>query len=302
MLSIPGLSDNSEDHGVLLDRPASYCPVCASPRLSRLGHAASPSRAGHDRYGIVECHACGLSFSDPQPSAEDVAAFYEAPTAYSDIYGSIDHPWQRLQHQFDLARVARTRAGRLGRLLDVGCSFGLLLEVAQQAGWDAYGVEPGLAAVETARRRVGQSRVYHGFVQDLPGDVGGFDCISMSHVFEHLVQFRPVLDRLAQLLNPGGILAVQSPNRRSLRSFQLGPDYRPIEHPFYWTYKAVFHELRRIGLQPAVAPPLWRSARGMGRQALKELALVVESGLATHLNIGLKSTLEVHGRKRVVGT
>jgi hypothetical protein len=40
----------------------------------------------------------------------------------------------------------------------------------------------------------------------------------------------------------------------------------------------------------------------MGRQALKELALVVESGLATHLNIGLKSTLEVHGRKRVVGT
>ena len=31
---------------------------------------------------------------------------------------------------------------RQGKLLDVGCSSGVHLEVAQKRGWDVYGVEP----------------------------------------------------------------------------------------------------------------------------------------------------------------
>jgi len=262
-----------------------------------LGYAAHPHRVGHNRHRITECRACGLSFSDPLPTDAELATFYARASTYADVYGQADLPWQRRQHDIDLRRLLHSRQGRPGRLLDVGCSCGLLLEVASELGWDVYGVEPSHEAAAKARERVGESRVFQGFVQELPDDWGPFDAISMSHVWEHFTGYRAVLDGLVARLRPGGVLTIQSPNRRSLRVLRRGPDYRPIEHPYYWTYQAPFRELRRAGLQPHVAPPLLGTGRSERGPLAKETALLMERGLAIVLIMGLKSTLEVHAIK-----
>jgi SAM-dependent methyltransferase len=263
-----------------------------------LGHAAPAKHAGHDRFDIVECRRCGLSFSDPLPTDEDLRAFYEAENAYFDVFGRTDFEWKRRQDRLDLLRVARQRGGQLGKLLDVGCSYGLLLEVAAELGWEVYGVEPSERACDVARARAGVTAVFHGYVHQIPADWGPFDAVSMSHVFEHLVDFRSTLNQLAVRLARGGVLAIQCPNRRAVTLLRDGPDYRPIEHPYYWTYPALFVELRRAGLTPKVAPPLWRGSVTRGpAQVLKEVALAIEGWCAGRTMYGIKSTLEVHGIK-----
>jgi len=263
--------------------------------LRKRGFISDQSREGWDRFEIVECTACGVSFSDPLPSPADIETLYDDASAYSNVYGALDWPWQRRQHELDLRRVEKTRRDRRGRLLDVGCSYGLLLEVARERGWDVSGVEPSPEAAAVARKRAGADRVWTGYVEDLPNPAEGFDAISMSHVFEHLVDFRPVLAKLAGMLRAGGVLAIQAPQRRSLTTLRRGPDHRPIEHPFYWTYKGLAGELRRAGLDPQIAPPLWRGKSAS--EWVKDGMLATERALCSNRRFGLKSTLELHGRK-----
>jgi hypothetical protein len=118
----------------------------------------------------------------------------------------------------------------------------------------------------------------------------------MSHVLEHLVDFRGTLQWARSLLETGGVLAIQAPNRRSLMTFLRRPDYRPIEHPFYWTYRALFMELIRAGFSPTIAPPLLGTSRNI-LQVGKELALMGEHVVGKFLNYGLKGCLEVNAVK-----
>lgn len=275
------------------------CLVCGSERLVDKGRAASSTRRGYDRFSIVECRNCSLSFSDPLPSPSDIKAFYEREEPYEGVYGDADRQWQREQHRLDLLRLSQARGGRTGRLLDVGCSYGLLLEVAGSLGWEVHGIEPGEEAVERARARVGSARVAVGQLEDTPESWGDFDAISMSHVFEHFVDFRSALRFAAGRLTSGGILAIQTPNRRCLWTLGRGPDYRPIEHPYYWTYRSVSKALRYANLDPRPVPVLWSALASSGvRSTLKGAAMALERLLGPGANFGLKSTLEVHGAKR----
>src|SRR5207244_5246895 len=159
-------------------RSVMTCPSCDSASVRNLGMAAPNNRPGHDEFEIHECVTCGLSYSYPMPDATRVRQFYESAHPYDAIYGEKDAAWQRHQHQIDLARLGPPR-GR-ARLLDVGCSFGLLLEVAVEVGWDAYGIEPDARAAAQARGRAGHDKVRVGFADELPTDWGTFDAISMS--------------------------------------------------------------------------------------------------------------------------
>jgi SAM-dependent methyltransferase len=55
----------------------------------------------------------------------------------------------------EMARLALMGLGgeRKGRLLDVGCGSGRLLELLRRAGWDVAGVEPDPRAAAVARER-----------------------------------------------------------------------------------------------------------------------------------------------------
>lgn len=217
-----------------------------------------------------------------------MVAYYKLAHPYEAIYG-VEFAWQRRQHFLDLGRLGPPR----GKLLDVGCSFGLLLEEAQKLGWDVYGLEADADAATAAAARLGADRVQQGWATDLP--VGEFAAITMSHVFEHLTDFRTVLSNVRDRLEPGGVLAVQSPNRRTLWNLTHGEDHRPLEHPFYWTHRALAAELRRAGLAPRIAPPAFRLARNPS-ELLKATALGLER-LSSRVNWGIKSTLEIQGVK-----
>jgi len=99
------------------------------------------------------------------------------------------------------------------RLLDVGCSSGYFLTVANQLGFYAEGVEPGLDAVQTAR--ASGLTVHSGLLEDVELPEQSFDAITLFEVIEHIKDARDTIRRCNRLLRPGGILMIGTANTAS---------------------------------------------------------------------------------------
>lgn len=107
-----------------------------------------------------------------------------------------------------------------GRVLDIGCGTGFLLERLAGRGFSGVGIDLSPESVEHARRRLAEI----GAADRLTAIVGSayeppagpYDLIALTDVLEHLEDPRACLAALRAQLAPGGLLVISTPNRRSL--------------------------------------------------------------------------------------
>lgn len=125
-----------------------------------------------------------------------------------------------------------------GRLLDVGCATGLLVEEAGRAGLEADGIDVSAWAVERANARApGRCRVLNldeVTVAEIPRR---YDFITLHSVIEHLADPARALALLFQMSRPGGLVYVQTLNADSLMHRLLGQDwggYTDYTHQSPW--------------------------------------------------------------------
>jgi ubiquinone/menaquinone biosynthesis C-methylase UbiE len=67
-------------------------------------------------------------------------------------------------------------------ILDVGCGFGYFLEFASKHGWNTYGVEIADAAVQGAKKKVGEANIFHGSLKNAYYSDECFDAITLWDV------------------------------------------------------------------------------------------------------------------------
>jgi 2-polyprenyl-3-methyl-5-hydroxy-6-metoxy-1,4-benzoquinol methylase len=109
-----------------------------------------------------------------------------------------------------------------GRYLDVGSGYGGTLVQFHKRGLDVYGVEVNLDYVNLARANVRDlgltDRVFHGSILDraLVESLGKFDVITCIDVIEHVGDAQQALRHMTSMLNPGGLLMMEIPNKDSL--------------------------------------------------------------------------------------
>ncbi len=96
-------------------------------------------------------------------------------------------------------------------MLDVGCSFGFLLSLAKERGFEPTGVDLSLNAVRYVGDRL-RLPVHHGTLFDAKFPDGAFDVVTMVGVFEHVPNPLETLREISRILRPGGLLAVEVPN------------------------------------------------------------------------------------------
>src|SRR5258707_1025700 len=102
------------------------CPVCAGHRL---GYAFS-----HAGYRIARCTDCGVMFSNPQPTDEQLTAIYNADYflgASSDEGRAATREMKRATARLYLEEIKRYCGAAQGRLLEVGCGDGDFLVEAE---------------------------------------------------------------------------------------------------------------------------------------------------------------------------
>ena len=141
-----------------------------------------------------------------------------------------------------------------GALLDVGCWVGFLLAEARERGWrECVGIEPSAFASEYARRRLGLDvRTEDLFAAELA--LEHWDVVVMGDVLEHLTRANAALDRVAELLRPGGLLVLELPDAGSRVARMLGPRWWSVipTHVHYFTRRQRRDDGRAPRLRAAV--------------------------------------------------
>ena len=109
-----------------------------------------------------------------------------------------------------------------GRLLDVGCSHGLLLDEARGMGFDVLGLELSRTAAAHARDKLGLPVSEEPVESFASSDRERFDVIVLADVIEHLEDPAAALDACSALLAEGGVLCVITPDPSSLTARAAG--------------------------------------------------------------------------------
>jgi 2-polyprenyl-3-methyl-5-hydroxy-6-metoxy-1,4-benzoquinol methylase len=205
---------------------------------------------------VVRCSGCGLLYANPRWTEEQMFGRYTEeywahyadavrPTA-SDAAAN-QQRWDPFVNAIEPAR----QDGRPSKLLDVGCATGEFLSAAKTRGWDTYGVETSPMAAEQAERFT-DSQVHVGTLEAAPFEDGFFDAVTLWDVIEHLHSPSAYINRIARLLRPGGMLALTTPNIRSLSFRLLGRHWwvvGPNDHIYYFAPRTIERLLSERGFK-----------------------------------------------------
>jgi len=215
--------------------------------------------AERNGYRVIACEECGYRHVDPLPEPAAVSrryedGYYESNPGWLAKEDSERGYWD-LEHADKLADWSELLGQATGRLLDVGCASGMLLDHARAHGWEVTGIEPGGMAHEQALAR--GLTVHQGLYQDVELPEGSFDVVHSKLVFEHLHDPGHFVAWSRRLLSPGGILTVHAPNeftslQRAGRDAVGADDWwvAPPDHVNYWDFDSIQRLLQRSGLVP----------------------------------------------------
>jgi SAM-dependent methyltransferase len=182
----------------------------------------------------VGCEVCGIVFSHPLPSDEDLDRYYSGSAGWES---RIPRSQAKIERRLEVKRSRYARhlaalervmgqsgaADRPPKAFDFGCGLGGWLDVLKVRGWETYGLEPGPAAREVASRE-------HAILTAVPADAV-FDLVIVNHVLEHLRDPLSVSRSLAAATREGGHLYVSVPDFGRLpehRSFSYVKNERHI--------------------------------------------------------------------------
>ncbi|MEO2168745.1 MAG: class I SAM-dependent methyltransferase, partial [bacterium] len=204
---------------------------------------------------IARCTACRVEYvTEPRPHRVDYDADYfsaQAPDGYASYLedrGLIQENFARRLQWLKLLRSG-------GRLLDVGAAYGLFVSVANDAGFDATGVEPAHACAEFAARELGAT-VVPGRIEDVELPLGSFDIVTMFDVIEHFENPCAAVLRAHELLRPDGVLVIETGDLEAACARVCGRHwyfYDPPQHLTFFGRQSLSRMLDGAGFGPPLA-------------------------------------------------
>ena len=136
-----------------------------------------------------------------------------------------------------------------GTALDIGCAAGYFLEVSVENGWQTEGIE-----LEKEMRACVKEKGY--IVYDAPLEYFNsekkYSLITLFDVFEHLPNLHVNIEKLTQILDDNGSIALVTPDFNSFQRKLFGKrwfQFKPKEHIQYFTLQTLQKAVRPFGLE-----------------------------------------------------
>ena len=166
------------------------------------------------------CEECGLLFTSPQRSREELETYYADEGAWAERIheqkrrGKARPPVPKPMRRVDRLLLALgphvpvsvPPAG--AKVLDCGCGDGKFLNALQKWGWDTYGVEPSMSEAFPRHHRL-----------EAPPQDASFDFVILHQVLEHIREPLDLLRQLAGSMREGGSLFISVPRLDTVPEF-----------------------------------------------------------------------------------
>lgn len=235
---------------------STICPACLATRGRVFARFADGT--------FYECGDCRLLFGpDVHPLVRDGLARGAVVTALQPL------------RERNFGRILDHLARRFppgARLLEVGSSTGVFLDLAARRGFDVYGIEPDPYFVDISAERFPalEKRVMTGYfpAQRPPGR---FDVICFNDVFEHIPDAPAIMVQARELLAERGCVSLSIPVsdgfffRLAIAGYRAGVAYPlvrmlqlefPFPHLYYFGARSMRALAERLGMQVEHAEPL----------------------------------------------
>lgn len=223
------------------------CPVCHKCN-SQLLYSLEEGK-------LVSCQNCETVFFSPRPTPEELESFYNS-ISYRECYKNsamTGESFARSRYQQLHGLVNRYAPSLLSKqnkhFLDIGCGEGDLLSVAAKDGWEITGTELSQKAVDRANSLL-NNKVLTGDIHSLDLPHNFYDLITIYHVIEHLLDPVKTITQIKQLLKPGGLAFIETPNIGSLGAKIRGEKWShitPPEHITYFQPSSLRYTLKKSG-------------------------------------------------------
>lgn len=215
------------------------------------------------RWSYVACRDCGLAFHRyilaPEWNERRFSRWMsqEAIEAFEKAFKTPEMAFRKAAahtaHVLRIEKLTReVRGSQPVRLLDFGCGYGEFLSMCSLYGFEAYGVDRSSAK----RDNNSYSRVF-AEIEEVEAKAP-FHALTLFEVLEHLDDPMPLMLRLRDLLAPGGILVLETPDCSGVRGIGTREEYRkihPLEHINGFTPETLRGFAGRLGFN-AVVPPV----------------------------------------------
>ena len=193
------------------------CPVCKSPNFREF-ISCEDHTVTHEKFTIVSCEQCNFKFTNPIPNISDLGNYYRSEDyiSHSNTKKGIISRLYHLVRNYTLKKKLSLVSSYVSRgtILDYGCGTGMFLEVCQNAGWRALGMEPNKGARKIAKDL--NLKVYPDKTELSQAHKDErFDAITLWHVLEHVTDIEETLSFFRSKLNKEGVLIIAVPNYTS---------------------------------------------------------------------------------------
>ena len=215
----------------------SPCPICNKEDISTLLHTKDYSLTGKD-FQIIQCANCTLEYTDPAPSKEDIAPYYNFPSYISHTdtkEGFVNQIYHKVRN-YTLTQktnwVQSLFTGHKGHLLEVGAGTGAFAHSMFKKGWNVTALEPD----ESSRLKALEIYDLHLLpIEELfQLEPAKYEVITLWHVLEHVHDLNAYMKTFNNLLKPNGRLIIAVPN------------YTSYDAVFYKNYWAAYDVPRHL--------------------------------------------------------
>lgn len=229
--------------------PRPTCDLCGATGSVAQTGIRDPDVQIDGDWSFQRCHQCGVFWLDPAPPPHELWKAYQTyhthtrkksgrlgkailSLAHRLIKIGLLPVWlsNGLKREADYLRFMTLANEPTGKLLDVGCGAGRLLNRMKKRGWDVEGVDFDAQAASLATKRYGV-KTHVGDLSQCQLPSNSFDAITLSQTIEHLYDPNATLLECLRILKPGGLLVMTTPNPLSIGTTEFSASWRGWEAP-----------------------------------------------------------------------
>lgn len=196
------------------------CPTCSSSKVNELTQ--------YQEDFLAQCQNCTFVFSWKIPTTEELTKHYNSYNRHRYYSPITIKRYHTLLDQFEAYR-------KTNNILDIGCGGGVFLLEAKKRGWNVYGTEYTMEGVKFCAQK--GIHMHQGLNPSNYGHPENFfDVVTSLEVIEHMPSAKDEVASYYQLLRPGGIVYLTTPNFDSISRRLAKEKWNILEYPEHLCY------------------------------------------------------------------